>query len=261
MFIDAFIDAFTEASLMMSHPLLRRFLPAFLAVLLLGGALWWLTNQAPAPATSLANATAPRQPATLVRIERGAKPVAEPPVPAPTAEHAPSPPSLPSPSAPTTPPAPAAPASPSPSPAPPSPPLPGAASYAPPPAPATPASESGGEGLKDKTGGWGKEIAKQLNRELMPLASECVELAQVRNPKLAGNLVVELTLAPMETPQGRAADRAFVEAVKPAANNEIHDAELLECLRQSSFALEDLKATYSFTLSIPIKAVVTLKVP
>jgi hypothetical protein len=62
-------------------------------------------------------------------------------------------------------------------------------------------------------------------------------------------------------PTGDGRRRAIVEALTPSPTNEIKDAELLECLRQSSFALDELKDSYSFTLSMPIAPPAPVKAP
>jgi hypothetical protein len=100
-------------------------------------------------------------------------------------------------------------------------------------------------GLKDKTG-WGDDAAvKQLNKELTPLLSECIDQAKSRNPKLHGNLVLVLNVAPTDS------GKVIISAT-PGNHNEIVDAELLECIRESSFAMENLKAPHDFQISMPI---------
>jgi hypothetical protein len=116
-------------------------------------------------------------------------------------------------------------------------------------APLPPAPGAADSGLRDRTGGRGEAIARQLNKELMPLASECIEQALARSPALEGLLALDLSLAPTE------GGKALVESVVESPNNQIHDAELVECLRQSSFALEGLESSYSFQLSMPIKPI------
>lgn len=103
------------------------------------------------------------------------------------------------------------------------------------------------EGLRDRTGGWGQAIVGQLNKELMPLASECIDQATARTPKLEGTLALDLVVVPVD------AKRAIIESVTPSPYNQIKDDELVECIRQSSFAMEGLGAPYNFTLSMPIK--------
>lgn len=114
-------------------------------------------------------------------------------------------------------------------------------------APGTAPAERQDNQLRDRTGGWGQAIIRQLNQELMPLASECIDQAVARRPKLEGTLALDLVVAPVD------AKRALVESVTPSPYNQIKDDELVECIRQSSFAMEGLAAPYNFTLSMPIK--------
>lgn len=110
-----------------------------------------------------------------------------------------------------------------------------------------PTAASRSEGLRDRTGGWGQAIVGQLNKELLPLASECIDQATARSPRLEGTLALDLVVVPVD------AKRAIVESVTPSPYNQIQDDELVECIRQSSFAMEGLGAPYNFTLSMPIE--------
>jgi hypothetical protein len=101
--------------------------------------------------------------------------------------------------------------------------------------------------LTDRTG-WNSDTARQLNRAFMPLASECIELAQARTPGLAGLLSYHVTIAPTDD------GKAIVSAVTPRADNQIRDPELFECIQQSSFALEGLDAPHDFDVTMPIDA-------
>jgi hypothetical protein len=58
--------------------------------------------------------------------------------------------------------------------------------------------------------------------------------------------VVQLKLAPGEN------GRTVVVAVTPRQDHEIADPELLECIRESSFALEALRAPRDFDITMPI---------
>jgi hypothetical protein len=110
------------------------------------------------------------------------------------------------------------------------------------------AIEGGGDrGLADKTDFADPAAIRQLNKELMPLIHECIDQAQARDPRLDGMLVVAVELA--RTDDGR----GIVAAVTPRPGNQIADPELLECIRQSSFALEGVRAPHDFDLSLPIK--------
>jgi hypothetical protein len=125
---------------------------------------------------------------------------------------------------------------------------PASASGAPAPSgpPALPAGSDGAAsgGFKDKTG-WGDDSVKQLNKELTPLISECIDQAKARNPKLHGSLALGMSVAPTDS------GKVIISAT-PTDRNEIVDAELLECIRESSFAMESLKAPHDFQVSMPI---------
>ena len=103
-----------------------------------------------------------------------------------------------------------------------------------------------GDQLVDRTDFVDPSVAQQLARELMPLVSECVDQAKER-AHVEGTLIVQVTVAPAD--QGR----VVVSGVTPRADNQVHDDELLECIRQSSFALDGLRAPHDFDLSIPIE--------
>lgn len=129
---------------------------------------------------------------------------------------------------------------------------PAAAPRAPePPGPALPApapskgGDSGGQ-LADKTGWSDHSVARQLNKEFMPLASECIARAQERKPFLEGLLSFTMVVSP--TPDGK----AVVSALKVRPDNKIQDPELWECIRESSFALDGLTAPHDFDISMPL---------
>lgn len=79
-------------------------------------------------------------------------------------------------------------------------------------------------------------------------AAECIDQAKARNPRLAGLLSFTMVIAPA------AAGRAIVAALEIRPDNQIADAELFECIRESSFALEGLKAPHDFDITMPIQA-------
>ena len=89
---------------------------------------------------------------------------------------------------------------------------------------------------------------KQLNKEFMPLASECIDQAMARDPELRGMLGFTMVLAPTDN------GRAIVTSLKLRADNQIKDPELLECIRESSFSLEGLKAPHDFDITMPIRS-------
>jgi hypothetical protein len=96
-------------------------------------------------------------------------------------------------------------------------------------------SQMGGQeqgGLVDKTGKLTEEELLVLNHELLPMISECLDQAHERDPRLKGMLAVELRFASAEELG------SIIETAEPAPDNELTDEELLECVRQSSFALQ-----------------------
>jgi hypothetical protein len=123
----------------------------------------------------------------------------------------------------------------------------GSAAAAPPRSPTDPRPPGN---LVDRTGGH-QEVAERLNRDFMPLASECIEQAQARTPQLSGLLVLGFeTMADEQL-------GAVVEVADPTARNTIADPLLLECLRESalSLSLPPLPANGrdKFELSMPVE--------
>lgn len=121
----------------------------------------------------------------------------------------------------------------------------------PPPIPALPTlpddKDSGaGGGLNDKTGWSDHSVVRQLNKEFMPLANECILHAKERKPFLEGMLSFTVIISP--TVDGK----AIVSSLKARPDNKIHDPELWECIRESSFALEGLTAPHDFDISMPV---------
>lgn len=101
--------------------------------------------------------------------------------------------------------------------------------------------------LIDRTGWGDASVAKQLNRELMPLVSECIDQARARKPGLRGLLGFTMVIAPTEN------GRAIVASLQLRKDNQIQDPELFECIRESSFSLEGLTAPHDFDITMPIE--------
>lgn len=99
--------------------------------------------------------------------------------------------------------------------------------------------------LTDRTGRRGA-LAVQLNRELMPLVAECIDMAQERDPTLAGLFSVSVHLVPID------GERVLVASLELQADNQLDDAELFECIEQSTLSIAGLPSPESFSLSIPI---------
>lgn len=104
--------------------------------------------------------------------------------------------------------------------------------------------------LRDRIGGR-ESLAKRLNQEFMPLADECIELAQRDAPELAGMLVIGLETA---------ADRelgAVVEDVTVPASNQVTNPELLTCIRETALSLRlpppPTSGREKFEISVPIR--------
>ena len=92
-------------------------------------------------------------------------------------------------------------------------------------------SEPASGGLRNRLDELHQPVVDQVNRDFMPLASECIDQAQARLPQLAGMIALS-----MET----VADEqlgAVVDVADPAPSNQIGDPLLFECLRESAFSL------------------------
>jgi hypothetical protein len=124
-------------------------------------------------------------------------------------------------------------------------PPPGAPAVPPPAAPAAGSADAPSGGLTDKTGWADNSAIKRLNKELMPLVDECIDQAKARNPRLHGTLALSMTVAPTD-------NHKIIVSVTPARGNQIDDPELLECIRESSFSVEGLKAPHDFQVSMLI---------
>jgi hypothetical protein len=99
--------------------------------------------------------------------------------------------------------------------------------------------------LTDRSGRGGS-LGDQLNREFMPLAAECIEMARERTPELAGLLSIGVNLVPVDSA------RVIIESVDLQADNEISDTALIECIEQTTLSIEGLETTESFAISMPI---------
>jgi hypothetical protein len=114
--------------------------------------------------------------------------------------------------------------------------------------PSDKADEAGGGGahqLTDRTGRGGN-LAAQLNKELMPLVAECIELARERNPRLSGMLSFAVNLVPIDD------SKVLVGSVELQKDNEIDDPELFECIEQSTLSIEGLETPESFAITMPL---------
>ena len=85
--------------------------------------------------------------------------------------------------------------------------------------------------MADRSGDFGEEVTV-LNRDFIPLVSECYDQAHERNPRLGGMLALSVSFAHAEGVGG------IIESVEPGPGNQIRDADLLECVRQSAYSVE-----------------------
>jgi hypothetical protein len=97
-------------------------------------------------------------------------------------------------------------------------------------APAPPHTGSSADDTGD-FGELGKEV-RAVGKQLVSLATACHEQALERQPRLGGMLALNVHLALAEGIGG------IIESVEPASGNQIGDAQLIECIRQSAFGIE-----------------------
>lgn len=89
-----------------------------------------------------------------------------------------------------------------------------------------------------------------LNRQFMPLAQDCITRAQKDQPALHGLLALSIeTLADEE-------HGAVVDVAEAAANNEVAQSDLWECIRESAYSLSlpppPARGREKFMLTLPI---------
>ncbi|MEM1416877.1 MAG: hypothetical protein AAGH15_18410 [Myxococcota bacterium] len=100
-------------------------------------------------------------------------------------------------------------------------------------------------GLRDRSGGELSAVAAQLNRELMPLVDECLEMARERSPEAEGLISLALDIVPGDPGQ------ALIAAVRAQENHTVDDPELFVCLRESALSVEGLEEPRSVAMTIP----------
>jgi hypothetical protein len=103
--------------------------------------------------------------------------------------------------------------------------------------------------LRNRIGGR-EALIERLNQDFMPLASECIEQAEARSPRLAGMLALSLeTIADEQL-------GAVVEVAEPAPTNNVVDPLLLECIRESALSLAlpppPASGREKFQLTLPV---------
>jgi hypothetical protein len=70
-------------------------------------------------------------------------------------------------------------------------------------------------------------LTRVLSEEIMPLVDECLEAADDRGAELGGMLAVGMEI--VADPE----EGGIVDSAEISARNEVEDAELLQCVRQS----------------------------
>lgn len=91
-------------------------------------------------------------------------------------------------------------------------------------------SEPEPEGLTNYVEGYDQLVA-ELNKDFLPLSDECIADALARAPELAGELSIEFELV-IDEELG-----AVIETVDIAEENEVHDLQLQECVRESLLSM------------------------
>ncbi|MBL4683548.1 MAG: hypothetical protein JKY37_03075 [Nannocystaceae bacterium] len=81
--------------------------------------------------------------------------------------------------------------------------------------------------IKDKSGGNLSGFIATINEDFMPLADECYQQALEADPALRGMLDVNFEILADEDVAG------MVDAIELGEENEIHDAGMLECIRET----------------------------
>ena len=109
----------------------------------------------------------------------------------------------------------------------------------------------GAGNLRDRTGAR-QAAVEYLNHDFMPLAKECIEQAQERTPNLSGMLWMDVEVVVAEDVGG------VIDRAEPAANNQLLDSDLIECIRQSALSVILPKGSSSgreqFTLTLRVGA-------
>lgn len=85
--------------------------------------------------------------------------------------------------------------------------------------------------LTNRMGPGHEALAAAINRDFLGLADECIEQATARSPALRGMLAIEVAAVGDEELGAVIEDVGYPEA------NEIHEPELLECLRETSLSM------------------------
>lgn len=88
----------------------------------------------------------------------------------------------------------------------------------------------GAHAIKDKSNGELADLMDAVNKDLLPLAEECYEAAVERDPTIAGMIDMNLEMVGDEDVGG------IVESFELGDENEIQDAEMIECIRETTLS-------------------------
>lgn len=86
------------------------------------------------------------------------------------------------------------------------------------------------EGLVNHVEGYDR-LVEELNKDFLPLSDECIADALARAPSLTGELAIEFELV-VDEELG-----AVIETVNIANENQVHDPQLQECVRESLLSM------------------------
>jgi hypothetical protein len=85
--------------------------------------------------------------------------------------------------------------------------------------------------LTNRIGDRRQPLVDYLNDDFMPLAGECIDQAEARDPRLKGMLAISIEIVADEQLGG------VIDWAEPAPTNRVSDQELIECIRQSALSV------------------------
>jgi len=106
-------------------------------------------------------------------------------------------------------------------------------------------------GLTDRIGGR-RALLAALNRDFLPLASECIDQANERTANIRGMLAFEVDVV-ADSDLG-----AIIEGTRYPVRNEVHDEELLDCIRETAMSTSlpppSVGGQETFLITMPMEA-------
>ena len=98
---------------------------------------------------------------------------------------------------------------------------------------------------------FGPELLEAVHTDFLPLMDECVELAHERDASLSGMLALQLNAI------GDPMLGAVIERVEFGEQNDIVDAQLQECVRETAWSMilppPEERGGHAFELTIPVE--------